>query len=75
MDGVEAWLDEAEEGLPGEGAELSVEAPTDLVRARAGELRALPAMIAVYRASVAQARGDVAATVANNQAWAGSGPG
>ncbi|RNM14049.1 tetratricopeptide repeat protein [Nocardioides pocheonensis] len=67
--GIEAWLDVAQEGLearPGP-TDLSTPAPPDVVEAHAQEVRALPAMIAVYRASVAQARGDVAGTIAHAQ--------
>jgi LuxR family maltose regulon positive regulatory protein len=39
----------------------------DAVRGREQELRTLPATIAVYRASLAQARGDVAGTIAQAQ--------
>ncbi len=67
LDGVGAWLDAAEAALvPGAAHRpVSVAAPAAAVAARDAELRALPAMIAVYRASVAQARGDVAGTVAH----------
>jgi LuxR family maltose regulon positive regulatory protein len=56
LDGFEARLDDADRALAGvpEGA-----APP---WAETDELRTLPATIAVYRASVAQARGDVAGT-------------
>jgi LuxR family maltose regulon positive regulatory protein len=67
LGGVEPWLDAAEAGLAS-GADrrpLGVAAPADALRARDDELRALPAMTAVYRASVAQARGDLAGTVAH----------
>jgi LuxR family maltose regulon positive regulatory protein len=62
VDGVEPWLDAAEAGLD---SVKSVAGPADAVRAREAEVRSLPAMIAVYRASVAQARGDVDGTVAH----------
>lgn len=67
LDGVEPWLDAAEAVLvPGAvHRPVSVAAPAAAVAARSAELRTLPAMIAVYRASVAQARGDVAGTVAH----------
>ncbi len=67
LDGVGPWLDAAEAALvPGAAHRpVSVAAPAAAVAARDDELRALPAMIAVYRASVAQARGDVAGTVAH----------
>lgn len=69
VDGVEAWLDMAEAALDEAApAPVWVTAAPSLaaaVTARAAELRGLPAMIAVYRASVAQARGDVDGTVAH----------
>ena len=67
LDGVEPWLDAAAAALDAGGAQrqVSVAAPRAAVRARDDELRTLPAMIAVYRASVAQARGDVAGTTAH----------
>ncbi len=77
FDGVEAWLDTAGAGLdtmpplttPTEGA------LAEAAREREGELRSLPAMLAVYRASVAQARGDVDGTVAQaRRALALAGP-
>ncbi len=66
LSGVEGWLDVAEEAVP-----TSPDLPRELrsalpaaAAARDEELRQVPAMIAVYRASLAQARGDVEATVA-----------
>lgn len=63
VDGVETWLDAAEAGLdqagPSAGPGVGSSAGTD------EEVRSLPAMIAVYRASVAQARGDIDGTVAH----------
>ena len=62
LDGVEPWLDAAEAALePGRRAPTrwAWRRRSAAVRARDDELRTLPAMIAVYRASVAQARGDV----------------
>lgn len=57
LDGVEASLDDAERALAaGPDGSASPWADTE-------ELRTLPATIAVYRASLAQARGDVAGTV------------
>ena len=65
--GVGAWLADAEAALVrSRPIEPSLAAAPSLaaeVEARAGEVRGLPAMIAVYRASVAQARGDIDATV------------
>ncbi|MFC5266715.1 LuxR C-terminal-related transcriptional regulator [Kribbella qitaiheensis] len=77
FDGVEAWLDAAEAGL---GTTPPSTIPTagslvEAVRDRDGDVRSLPAMIAVYRASVAQARGDVDGTVSHaRRALALAGP-
>ncbi len=67
VDGVEVWLDAAEAGLEigMPSAQPRAEALVAAVEDRESELRSLPAMIAVYRASVAQARGDIAGTVAH----------
>ena len=77
FDGVEAWLDAAEAGLD---TAPRLTAPTagalaQAARDREAEVRSLPAMVAVYRASVAQARGDVEGTVAHaRRALALAGP-
>ncbi len=47
------------------GGADGVAAPDEVLRARADDLAGLPAMIALYRASAAQARGDVAGTAAH----------
>jgi ATP/maltotriose-dependent transcriptional regulator MalT len=79
VDGVEAWLDAAEAGLDTTPTPPST-IPTasslaEAARDREGEVRSLPAMIAVYRASVAQARGDVDGTVSHaRRALALAGP-
>ena len=77
FDGVEAWLDAAEAGL-GTTPPSAISAGGSLggaVRDREGEVRSLSAMIAVYRASVAQARGDVDGTVSHaRRALALAGP-
>jgi LuxR family maltose regulon positive regulatory protein len=72
LDGVESWLDAAEAALTsGHSAADRPVAPDTAAplaaaaRALDGELRALPATVAVYRAAVAQARGDGAGTVAH----------
>jgi LuxR family transcriptional regulator, maltose regulon positive regulatory protein len=74
---VEGWLDAAEAGL-GTRAPSTIPAADSLAEAardREGEVRSLPAMIAVYRASVAQARGDVDGTVSHaRRAFALAGP-
>ncbi|MFC5175237.1 LuxR C-terminal-related transcriptional regulator [Nocardioides taihuensis] len=67
LDGLDAWLDVADAGLvTGTGA-AAVATPGGPVaqRARERELSGLPAMVEVYRASVAQARGDTGGTVAH----------
>lgn len=68
LDGVEEWLDAAENALTTR-QDVAIDelgpAPAIAIRARKQELRELPAMIAVYRASVAQARGDVEGTIAH----------
>jgi LuxR family maltose regulon positive regulatory protein len=70
LDGAAAWLDTADR------ARTPAAPPTDRVfpqalaqaaRDRDDEVRTLPAMVAVYRASLAQARGDVDTTVAQAQ--------
>jgi len=77
FDGVESWLDAAEAGL-GTTPPSAIPAggsPAEAARDREGEVRSLPAMIAVYRASVAQARGDVDGTVSHaRRALALAGP-
>jgi LuxR family transcriptional regulator, maltose regulon positive regulatory protein len=78
LDGVEPWLDDAEKALtepaPTPAPTAAATSTTtsgiapvvaEATRARDDELRALPATIEVYRASVAQARGDVDGTVAH----------
>jgi LuxR family maltose regulon positive regulatory protein len=77
FDGVEAWLDAAEAGLdtPPPLTIPTAGSLADAAGEREGEIRSLPAMIAVYRASVAQARGDVDGTVAHaRRALALAGP-
>lgn len=75
--GVEAWLDAAE-AAPGATPPSTVSTVGSLAgaaRDRDGEVRSLPALIAVYRASIAQARGDVAGTVSHaRRALALAGP-
>jgi LuxR family maltose regulon positive regulatory protein len=69
LDGTEAWLDDAEKAIE------HVSPPVDVRSARDRELATLPATIAVFRASVGQARGDVAGTVAHaRRALALAGP-
>ncbi len=79
LDAVGAWLDLAEARLadsrpvaPWAGSDSMITA----IRAHDAELRSVPASVAVYRAAVAQARGDVAGTVAQaRHALALAGPG
>ncbi len=77
IDGVEGWLDAAEAGLDRRPPAMIATAGSlaQAARDREDELRSLPAMIAVYRALVAQARGDVEGTVAHaRRALALAGP-
>jgi LuxR family maltose regulon positive regulatory protein len=77
FDGVEAWLDAAEAALATTPPSTisATAAPAEAARDRESELRSLPAMAAVYRASVAQARGDVDGTVSHaRRALALAGP-
>lgn len=59
LDAMERWLDDAEEVLAARAHD------SDMARGWADteDLRTAPATISVYRASLAQARGDVAGTV------------
>jgi LuxR family maltose regulon positive regulatory protein len=66
LDGAQVWLDDAERMAVRPEAMRSIPgSPAEAVHARNGELRTLPATIAAYRASIAQARGDVDGTVAH----------
>jgi LuxR family maltose regulon positive regulatory protein len=71
LDGAEQWLEDANRALETTPLELAaIRVPprgrlADAARARDRELLALPAQAAVYRAAVAQARGDVEGTIAH----------
>ena len=68
LDETQLWLDDAERALQASQPAAMSSIPDSLAeaaRARNEELRALPATIAVFRASVAQAVGDVDRTVAH----------
>ncbi|MCC6829721.1 MAG: AAA family ATPase [Thermoleophilia bacterium] len=67
LDGVEAWLAETERRLAHpEDVDADLRTPLEAeCAARDREIRQVPAMVAVYRACVAQARGDVPGTVAH----------
>lgn len=67
FEGMEGWLDTAEAGLEAAPQLMihQVDALAEAVSAREGEVRSIPAMAEVYRASVAQARDDVDGTVAH----------
>ncbi|MCW2676234.1 MAG: putative LuxR family transcriptional regulator [Modestobacter sp.] len=70
FEGAERWLDDADKALRTRTLEAVAGLPrtgrlADAARARKQELRALPAQAAVYRAAVAQARGDVEGTIAH----------
>ncbi|MGY4769112.1 tetratricopeptide repeat protein [Kribbella sp. CWNU-51] len=65
LDGVDAWLDHADAAIAsGQSSTAPVEG-TGSEDARLDELRLLPATITIYRAAVAQARGDVDGTIAH----------
>ena len=69
--GMEGWLDDAEAALAAGAGDPELAASW----ADTEDLRAAPATLWVYRAALAQARGDVPATVANAQrALALAGP-
>jgi LuxR family maltose regulon positive regulatory protein len=74
LDGADAWLDSAQEALEaGQDAGVPMRQPAwgealsaplgAAVEERAQELRVLPATIEVYRASIAQGRGDLDGTI------------
>jgi LuxR family maltose regulon positive regulatory protein len=68
LDGAQAWLDDAERAWEAVRPEAMTSipcSPAEAARARNEELRTLPATIAAYRATIAQARGDVDGTVAH----------
>ena len=72
FDGVEGWLAAAERALP---QDLPSDDAPGMSPSIIEEPRALPVSIAIYRASVAQARGDAAATVDHaRQALSLAGP-
>ena len=81
VDGVEAWLDAAEAGLaaaPAGRSALSLAVPGSLAQAardREAEVRALPAMVAVYRASVAARLGATSTARSRTPAWPSRWPG
>ncbi|MFL5861217.1 MAG: AAA family ATPase, partial [Solirubrobacteraceae bacterium] len=76
FDGVAAWLEAAETGVDTPAMSIPMAgALAEAARDREAEARSLPVMVAVYRASVAQARGDVDGTVAHaRRALALAGP-
>jgi LuxR family maltose regulon positive regulatory protein len=70
LDGAERWLDDGDRALRAATLEpVTRVRPAGQVaaaaRAREQELRALPAQEAVYRAAIAQARGDIDGTIAH----------
>jgi LuxR family maltose regulon positive regulatory protein len=68
LDGADAWLDTADQALtlnPPATNPVVPDVLAEAARDRDDEVRTLPALIAVYRASLAQARGDVDGTVAH----------
>ena len=75
FEGAERWLDDADTALRTASAEPAPVRPApggpragrlvQAARDRRRELQALPAQAAVYRAAIAQARGDVEGTIAH----------
>jgi LuxR family transcriptional regulator, maltose regulon positive regulatory protein len=70
VDGVTAWLDAAQVALDRAPSRIPTTGRRshplgDAARDQENELRSLPPMIEVYRAAVAQARGDVDGTVSH----------
>jgi LuxR family maltose regulon positive regulatory protein len=65
LEGVDRWLDAAEAALVSEAPRLPSTGTAAARAAREQDLATLPAMVEVYRATVAQARGDVAGTLAH----------
>jgi LuxR family transcriptional regulator, maltose regulon positive regulatory protein len=66
LDGADAWLDAADQAVtPTQPATnlAATDALAEASRDRDEEVRTLPAVIAIYRASLAQARGDIDGTV------------
>jgi LuxR family maltose regulon positive regulatory protein len=62
LDAVAPWLRAAEQGLEAQAAEGKGPGDSAPTSVRGQELRMLPSTIAMYRASLAQARGDVSTT-------------
>jgi len=65
LDGLDRWLDVAETALRSGPTPPPSTGPVHAREARDQDLATLPAMVEVYRATVAQARGDVAGTTAH----------
>ena len=76
IDGVEPWLGAAEAALElSPSTTPTADLQADVVKDREGEIRSLPALIEIYRASIAQAGGDVDETVSHaRRALALAGP-
>lgn len=64
LDGLDRWLDAAEAALTSQPARTPSAGPAGARAARDQDLATLPAMIEVYRATAAQARGAVPETTA-----------
>ncbi|MCY4726837.1 LuxR C-terminal-related transcriptional regulator [Nocardioides sp. STR2] len=65
LDGLDRWLDAAETALESPRAPRPSAVPAHAREERDRDLATLPAMVEVYRATVAQARGDVGGTTAH----------
>lgn len=67
LSGAADWLEVAEGALPAAEPDTDDGVPDDLAAVRRDERRTVPAGIAIYRAALAQAAGDVAGTVREAQ--------
>ncbi len=62
---LERWLDAAEAVLDRQPPALGIAVPAEVARLHAEEARIVPANVAIYRASLGQAHGNVTATIEN----------
>ena len=65
LEGLDRWLDAAEAALGSPAARAPSTGTPETRAARAQDLASLPAMVEVYRATLAQSRGDVSGTLAH----------
>ena len=65
LEGLDRWLDAAEAALGSPAVRAPSTGTPETRAARAQDLASLPAMVEVYRATLAQSRGDVTGTLAH----------